>query len=152
MLSDLDINLLAFAQAAELATRDLYLGVVNRAAMSGDEQALLVLFHDHHVAYEQSLNGLLGKRAAVVRDDSMYASFLVKLSKAEEIWATLLEVENTLVTTHTSILERLESAATAGLIASVITVEARHAAILATLISGDLSLALDNNTQALVAP
>ena len=59
MLSDLDINLLAFAQTAELATRDLYLSVVNRAAMSGDEQAILVLFHDHHVAYEQSLNGHL---------------------------------------------------------------------------------------------
>ena len=152
MLSDSDINLLAFAQTAELATRDLYLSVVNRAAMSGDEQAILVLFHDHHVAYEQSLNGLLGKRAALVRDESLYAGFLVKLSNTAEIWATLLEIENILVATHTAILERLESAVAAGLIASVITVEARHAAILATLISGDLSLALDNNTQALVAP
>jgi hypothetical protein len=62
----------------------------------------------------------------------------------------LLELENIAVATHTAIIEKLSSAKMAALLASVITVEARHAAILATQISSNLSLALDNPQQALV--
>lgn len=76
MLSDDDINLLVAAQALELAARDIYAIVVSRKSKSDDEQGLLALMHSHHAAYGQTLNGVLGKRAATERDNDAYTKFL----------------------------------------------------------------------------
>lgn len=151
MLSDNDINLLAFTQSLELTTRDLYLTVVGLKTLSEQEGALLAQFHSHHVAYEQSLNGLLGKNAATARNETVFIDFSSKLLKSSTPWAQLLEIENTLVATHAKTIESIESAKVAALMASIVTVEARHAAILATLTTSDLSAALDNKAIALVA-
>ena len=151
MLSDNDINLLAFTQTLELTTRDLYLTVVGLKTLSEDEGTLLAQFHSHHVAYEQSLNGLLSKNAATARNETVFADFATRLSTSSTPWATLQEIENTLVATHAKTIESIESAKVAALIASIITVEARQAAILATLTTSNLSAALDNNAIVLVA-
>jgi hypothetical protein len=103
------------------------------------------------VAYEQSLNGLLSKNAATARNETVFADFATRLSTSSTPWATLQEIENTLVATHAKTIESIESAKVAALIASIITVEARQAAILATLTTSDLSAALDNNAIVLVA-
>lgn len=151
MLSQTDIKLLAFAQTLELTTRDVYVNVVGRKSLGDDERALLEQFHAHHVAYEQTLNGLLSKNAANKRDEVIYESFVAKLSEAQNIWSALLEIENTMIASHTKAIETIESAKVAALLASMITVEARHAAILASQTTTNLSAALDNNTTALVA-
>jgi Ferritin-like domain len=151
MLSPSDTKLLAFAQTLELATRDIYATVLTRKSLSDDESALLEQFHAHHVAYEQTLNGLLSKNAANKRDEAIYASFSAKLSEAQNIWVALLEIENIMIASHTKAIETIESAKIAALIASIIIVEARHAAILASQTTTNISTALDNNTSALVA-
>lgn len=151
MLSQTDTKLLAFAQTLELTTRDVYVNVVGRKSLGDDERALLEQFHAHHVAYEQTLNGLLSKNAATKRDEVIYESFVAKLSEAQNIWSALLEIENTMIASHTKAIETIESAKVAALLASMITVEARHAAILASQTTTNLSAALDNNTTALVA-
>lgn len=151
MLSQTDTKLLAFAQTLELTTRDVYVNVVGRKSLGDDERALLEQFHAHHVAYEQTLNGLLSKNAANKRDEVIYESFVAKLSEAQNIWSALLEIENTMIASHTKAIETIESAKVAALLASMITVEARHAAILASQTTTNLSAALDNNTTALVA-
>ncbi len=151
MLSPSDTNLLAFAQTLELTTRDIYAVVLTRKSLSDDESALLEQFHAHHVAYEQTLNGLLSKNALNKRDEAIYASFNAKLSEAQNIWVALLEIENIMIASHTKAIETIESAKVAALIASIITVEARHAAILASQTTTNVSTALDNNTSALVA-
>jgi len=151
MLSPSDTKLLAFAQTLELTTRDIYAVVLTRKSLSDDESALLEQFHSHHVAYEQALNGLLSKNAANKRDEAIYASFSAKVSEAQNIWVALLEIENIIVASHTKAIETIESAKIAALIASIITVEARHAAILASQTTTNISTALDNNTSALVA-
>jgi hypothetical protein len=151
MLSPSDIKLLAFAQTLELTTRDIYAAVLTRKTLSDDESALLSQFHAHHVAYEQALNGLLSKHALNKRDDVIYARFSANLSKAQNIWVALLEIENTMIASHTKAIETIESAKVAALVASIITVEARHAAILASQTTTNISTALDNNTSALVA-
>ena len=151
MLSQTDIKLLAFAQTLELTTRDVYVNVVGRKSLGDDERALLEQFHAHHVAYEQTLNGLLSKNAANKRDEVIYESFVARLSEAQNIWSALLEIENTMIASHTKAIETIESAKVAALLASMITVEARHAAILASQTTTNLSAALDNNTTALVA-
>ena len=151
MLSSSDIKLLAFAHTLELTTRDIYIVVVARKSLSDDERALLEQFHANHVAYEQSLNGLLSKNAVTKRDDAIYASFSTKLSEAQNIWLALLEIENIMIASHTKAIETIESAKVAALVASMITVEARHAAILASQATTNISTALDNNASALVA-
>ena len=151
MLSPSDIKLLAFAQTLELTTRDIYAAVLTRKSLSDDEIALLEQFHAHHVAYEQTLNGLLSKNALNKRDEVIYASFNAKLSEAQNIWVALLEIENIMIASHTKAIETIESAKVAALVASIITVEARHAAILASQTTTNISTALDNNTSALVA-
>lgn len=151
MLSSSDIKLLAFAHTLELTTRDIYIVAVARKSLSDDERALLEQFHANHVAYEQSLNGLLSKNAVTKRDDAIYASFSTKLSEAQNIWLALLEIENIMIASHTKAIETIESAKVAALVASMITVEARHAAILASQATTNISTALDNNASALVA-
>ena len=151
MLSSSDIKLLAFAHTLELTTRDIYIVVVARKSLSDDERALLEQFHANHVAYEQSLNGLLSKNAVTKRDDAIYASFSAKLSEAQNIWLALLEIENIMIASHTKAIETIDSAKVAALVASMITVEARHAAILASQATTNISTALDNNASALVA-
>ncbi len=151
MLSSSDIRVLAFAHTLELTTRDTYKVVTSRKSLSDDERALLEQFHANHVAYEQTLNGLLSKNAATKRDDAIYTSFSAKLSEAQNIWLALLEIENTMIASHTKAIEKIESAQVAALVASMITVEARHAAILAGQATVNLSTALDNNATALAA-
>ena len=151
MLSSSDTKLLAFAHTLELTTRDIYIVAVARKSLSDDERALLEQFHANHVAYEQSLNGLLSKNAVTKRDDAIYASFSAKLSEAQNIWLALLEIENIMIASHTKAIETIESAKVAALVASMITVEARHAAILASQATTNISTALDNNASALVA-
>ena len=151
MLSPSDIRLLAFAQTLELTTRDIYAAVVSRKSLSDDESALLEQFYAHHVAYEQALNGLLSMNATNKRDDAIYAGFSAKLSEAQNIWIALLEIENIMIASHTKAIETIASAKVAALVASIITVEARHAAILASQTTTNISTALDNNTTALVA-
>ncbi len=106
--------------------------------------------HSHQAAYGQTLNGVLSKRAATRRNEEAYTKFFAMLADKSKLWSTLLELENTAVATHTAIIERLSSAKHTALLASITTVEARHAAMLATLISTDLDLALENPAQALV--
>ncbi len=151
MLSSSDIKLLAFAQTLELTTRDTYKAVVTRKSLSNDERALLEQFHANHVAYEQSLNGLLSKNAPSIRNETIYADFIAKLSDAQNIWLALLEIENTMIASHSKAIETIESAQVAALVASMITVEARHAAILAGQATTNVATALDNNATALVA-
>ncbi len=150
MLSDVDISLLAAAQALELTARDIYSSAISRKSKSEEEQGLLELMHSHHTAYEQTLNGVLSKRAATERNNEAYTKFFALLSDASKLWSTLLELENTAIATHTAIIERLTSAKHAALLASITTVEARHAAMLASLMSANLDLALENTAQSLV--
>ena len=151
MLSENDIELLAAAHAFELAARDIYASAVSRKSTSDEETGLLLLIHSHHVAYEQTLNGVLSKRAATGRNGDVYTKFFAQLSDSSKLWSTLLELENTAIATHTAIIEKLSSAKRAALLASITVVEARHAAMLATRISTSLDLALENPVQSVVS-
>jgi hypothetical protein len=65
------------------------------------------------------------------------------------ISAALRGVENTLVATHLSLLEKLEGTMGGNKIAAILTVEARQAAVLATLDGASLDAALVNDAVAL---
>jgi hypothetical protein len=66
-------------------------------------------------------------------------------------YRALQTLENTLVATHTDILSKLDNHDAAVLVASIITVEARHAAVFGVLPTMNLASALDN-TASSIAP
>jgi len=147
-----DKALLIVAQSAELAVHDLYLNAIAKAGFAGDELATMQLFADHHLAYVQAIGGLLGSDAPFERNDTIYQQYLSATSSRATAASTLQALENTLAATHTDILSRIVGTNGAELIASIIVVEARHAAIFGTLPTLSLSSALENPAASLLPP
>lgn len=141
-----DRRLLAFANSAEFAARDLYALAAALPAFNEDEAAMLVGFHDHHRAAAQALAGLVGAVATNARDESVFGAFRGRITGTNkgEIFDALRELENTLVSTHLSLVGTLEGTAGSALVASILTIQARHAAALALLGGRTLGEALTN--------
>jgi superoxide dismutase len=112
--------------------------------LSADERSMMEMFSEHHKSYAQSLNGLLGKAATNTRNEALYSTYAGQLTTAQAMNRVLQSVENTMVATHTDILSSLQGMDGATLVASIITVEARHAAVFGTLPTANLSSALNS--------
>ena len=144
-----DKQLLDFALSAELSVHDLYLKAIDSGMLSADEKLMMQMFSEHHKAYAQSLNGLLGKAASNTRNEALFSTYAGQLTSAQAMSRVLQSVENTMVATHTDILSSLEGLDGATLVASIITVEARHAAVFGTLPNLSLSSALSSAASSL---
>ena len=147
-----DKELLIVAQSAEMAVHDLYKNAVAKAGFAGDELATIDMFAEHHLAYAQAIGGLLGSEAPFERSETIYQQFVAATSSSATAGRTLQALENTLAATHTDILSRLEGSDGAELVASIISVEARHAALFGVLPTLSLSSALDNPASSLLPP
>jgi len=88
-----------------------------------------------------------------VREDAVYNAFRGKVMGSDKsaIYDALRELENTLVSTHVSLVGTLEGTEGSALVASILTIQARHAAALALLGGRALADAL-SNTAAPLAP
>ena len=106
------------------------------AKASGDEKAALTLLLDHHDAYVGAIKGYLGN-AAVAGTEAPLAS---PTGSFAQIASQMASLEDQTATMHTDRLAGLVGLDAATLIASIITIEARHAAAL-TLIGGASPLA-----------
>ena len=128
-----DIAILQFAHGIELAMNALYTKA--SAAAGKDLKIVLDLFGGHHLAYAQSWAGLLGRSAATTQNASFYTAFLSAASSGSdaELAGTFLSLENSLVKTHLGVLGTITGTDGAQLIASIISVQGRHAAVLASL-------------------
>jgi superoxide dismutase len=144
MPTSADKQLLDFALSAELSVHDLYITAINSGMLSADERSMMEMFSEHHKSYAQSLNGLLGKAATNSRNEALYSTYAGQLTTAQAMNRVLQSVENTMVATHTDILSSLQGMDGATLVASIITVEARHAAVFGTLPTANLSSALNS--------
>ena len=144
-----DKQLLDFALSAELSVHDLYLKAIDSGMLSADEKLMMQMFSEHHKAYAQSLNGLLGKAASNTRNEALFSTYAGQLTSAQAMSRVLQSVENTMVATHTDILSSLQGLDGATLVASIITVEARHAAVFGTLPNLSLSSALNSAASSL---
>ncbi len=144
MPTSADKQLLDFALSAELSVHDLYVTAINSGMLSADEKLLMEMFSEHHKSYAQSLNGLLGKAATNTRNEALYTTYAGQLTSAQAMNRVLQSIENTMVATHIDILSSLEGMDGATLVASIITVEARHAAVFGTLPTSSLSNALNS--------
>ena len=128
-----DIAILQFAHGIELAMNALYTKA--SAAAGKDLKIVLDLFGGHHLAYAQSLAGLLGRSAPTTQNASFYTAFLSAASSGSdaELAGTFLSLENSLVKTHLGVLGTITGTDGAQLVASIISVQGRHAAVLASL-------------------
>ena len=144
MPTSADKQLLDFALSAELSVHDLYVTAINSGMLSADEKLMMEMFSEHHKSYAQSLNGLLGKAATNTRNEALYTTYAGQLTSAQAMNRVLQSIENTMVATHIDILSSLEGMDGATLVASIITVEARHAALFGTLPTSSLSNALNS--------
>ena len=128
-----DIAILQFAHGIELAMTALYTKA--SAAAGKDLRTVCDMFGGHHLAHAQSLAGLLGRSSATTQNASFYTAFLSAASSGSdaELAGTFLSLENSLVKTHLGVLGTITGTDGAQLIASIISVQGRHAAVLASL-------------------
>lgn len=96
------------------------------AALKGDDAAALLLIHDHHVAYAQALKGYLAveaikpNKAPLASPTGSFAAIANQLAALEDQTAAM----------HIDSLATIKGLDAAKLLASIVTVEARHAAAL----------------------
>ncbi|MFM8563621.1 MAG: ferritin-like domain-containing protein [Acidimicrobiia bacterium] len=128
-----DIELLAFAQSAELTARDLYAQAL--AAGAGDDHvASIAALTAHHDAYAQSLSALLGTNAPQTRDEALFTALKSGFGATTSTMALAAHgLENTLVVTHSDLLGRLDGTEGAALVAAIVIGESRHCAAMAAL-------------------
>jgi hypothetical protein len=121
-----------FASLNEALKRERQMAATYAASVakaSGDEKIALTLLHDHHNAYVDAIKGYLGSDAS----KSNEAALASGSGSLVQIATQLASLEEQTVTLHTASLGTLVGLNAATLIASIITVEARHAAALALI-------------------
>lgn len=132
--TDADLELLRFAQTAELAAQELYTAALG-AGLGEITTGVVTAVRDAHMAYGQALSALIGKTAPGTPNADLYdASLEAFTGPSAGFLAAALELENTLVTTHTSLLGQLVGIDAAKLIASVVVAESHHAVVFADLV------------------
>jgi len=132
--TDPDVELLAVVQQVELTALALY----NEAlALSGwtDEHAVVITFiRQAHLAYGQSLSGLLGRRAPGVRSEQLFDELRGDFAgSVESVLAAAYALEASLAVTHGEVLAELQGTDAAALIASIQMNEARFGTVLADM-------------------
>ena len=138
-----DLALLLFAQSLELAARDLY----GAAGAAGADDPLFGALADQHEAYAQGIASFIGEPADTRNDvvyDELESAFAA--SDRTAVATAGYDLESAAVATHTELLGRLENVDAAKLVASMLSMEARHCAVLAD-VSGrgdDLNILLVN--------
>lgn len=110
------------------------------AVSSEDDKAALSLILDHHVAYAQAIQGYLATKvvtpnaAPLANPSGSFAQIAVQLASLEDQTTTI----------HIDSLGIIKGLDASTLIASIVTVEARHAAAL-TLVAGATPLIAAGN-------
>lgn len=128
-----DSALLGFAQQAELAARDLYQAAVTADA-GGTHTPSVAALAAHHDAASQAISALIGRDAPQARLDEVFDAYENQFTGDTETFALAAhELENTLLTTHLSLLDALEGTDGAALVSSVVIAEARHVSALAAM-------------------
>lgn len=131
--SDADVatlNSLITREAAMVATYEAAKGNV-----SGDDLAVIELIESHHVAYVQSLAGYLGRKAGATTAPALP----VNPGDYAAIAPQLAALESATAAAHINALKTIQGIDAATLVASIITVEARHEAALLVSASGSVA-------------
>lgn len=110
------------------------------AKLSGDDQAAVALIGENHLAYVQAIEAYLGRKAVQAPGRSRS----VAGTGYADIAASLARIEAETVQAHIDALAGIQGLDAATLIASVITVEARHRAALLVSATGSVGSVTGN--------
>jgi hypothetical protein len=124
-LSEDDLANAQFAIGVELAARDLYQAAIDAGA-TGTAWAILA---SQHSQYAQRVAGITGISANTA-DSTVYEA-RVGAFQSDRPANAAYELENTLVATNATLLGQIGDARFADALASVVSMESRHAAYLA---------------------
>ncbi len=141
-----DLTVLAGLQGLELAARDLYQTAIDAGADDG--AGVLATLRANHAGYANAISGLIGAAAPQARNDLVYDQFSADFETDDvaSVAAAGYALESGAVATNLDALGVLEGADGATVVASILIVESRHAAVLADLggQSDDLDAVLVN--------
>jgi Ferritin-like domain len=152
--TDDDVTLLAFAQQLELTAAGLYEAAIAGVAGWSDVQAsVMTEMRESHLAYGNTLSGLLGKSAPGTRSEELFAEWKSQFTgSTDDVLTAAAELESAGVATHLDILAKLQGLNGAAAVASILVAEARHCTALLDLAgSTDLSeLLVDTEADSLL--
>lgn len=149
--TDADRTMLTEALRLELAASALYQSAA--AELSDDDvAAFAMVLADQHQAYADAISGSIGASSTGPNEaivESLGADFAT--SDSQSFGNAGRSLENTAAATHTELLGAYESLDAIELTASIITVQARHAAVLTSLagFASNLDEMLGNSAVAL---
>jgi hypothetical protein len=126
-LSDSDVATATFAISLELAARDLY----DAAIAAGATDTLWTVMREQHEAYAQRLAGITGVPASG-RNDEVYDE-LAAAFDTDRPASAAFELENVAAATHTELVGAVDDVDIAAALASFVSIESRHATVLASL-------------------
>jgi hypothetical protein len=134
-------GLAEFVIGAELAARDLY-----RAAPSDmGADGLAEVLAEHHEAYAERIAGITGISADTPFDQLLSGGMD---AFASGDLAAALELENSLAATHAALLAETDDSTLLSALASIVSAESRHAAVLAAESGADLDAVFTNTATA----
>jgi hypothetical protein len=107
---------------------------VAASSASGDDATALELIGTHHLAYVQALTGYLGRDAVAHSGTTLSLSGATYAALAPQ----LAQHEADTAETHVKALASIRGLDAAALVASIITVEARHVAALLVSATGNI--------------
>lgn len=137
-----DLDLLGFAISLELTARDLY----DAAVESGATGTLWTVLREQHESAAQLLAGVAGI-SAQGRDDTVFDAFTAGFTSSTT--ETALELENVAAATHSELLASVSDDTAASAVASIASIENRHATVLAGLAGLDADALLSNTAEPL---
>lgn len=151
-----DVTLLGFAQTVELTARDLYQAALDGGLADSDLADVFTTLRDNHKEYANRLSGILGVDAPQQRDDALFDELVggFEGGDAVDVATSGIDLEATIVATHTDLVGRLAGVDGFAAIASFLVVEGRHGTVLADVAGhgDDLDAMLITEAQPLTPP
>lgn len=123
--SDGDLAAASFAISLEVTARDLY----DAAIASGSDEPLWQLMREQHEAYAHRLAGITGV-SAKTQNGEVFEALRGGFEGGDPTEAAL-ELENIAAATHTNLIGEVEDHEIAAAMASFVSMQSRHAAVLA---------------------
>jgi hypothetical protein len=133
-----DAGIAAFAQSIELALVQSYAAMTATGKVTTSPAVEAIAnFAAHHEAHARVLTDLAGRAATDAPNRRLVDRFRIRIQRAPDESSLLdlaLTLENHAASTYLFALSALEATDTLAVPASILPVESRHAAVLATLL------------------
>jgi hypothetical protein len=129
-LTENDKAIFGDAETFELAVVDLYKLLVG--ATSGDEQAIALAIHDHHVIHASACAALAGGIGTGEPNPLLFDQLVDPFSAGDLAMAR--QLEEAMISTHLELLGVVTSVKGSETLGAIINADAAHAAVLAELV------------------